>query len=148
MRWLGVMFCGLAAYEPPSYPLNICPTPDVNPYALGLAVGWWGAQGTIFSIGPDESGYCTPIIVNTKLPAESFDPVSDTALLGFTLSDEYGSVVFVWSGADAQTIAHELGHVAGFGHTKRAGQMMSHSGDDWGAYGLGASCDEPYPAQQ
>lgn len=148
MRWLGVMFCSLVPLDPPAYPLNLCPSPDVNPYALGLAVGWWKAQGVDFLIGPDESGYCTPIIVNSSLVVSSYDPSSDTSLVGFTLSDEQGAAVFVWSGADAQTIAHELGHVAGFGHTSKAGQVMSHSGDDWGSYGLGSSCDEPHPSME
>lgn len=119
-------------YHEPGYDLRICPSPDVDPAALYTATEWWSDHGVWFVIDRDPSIACVQLLVDPSLDSDG--------LRGLTLFDPagFGAVVLLTNGHDALAIAHELGHVAGFGHTPLApsGCIMAPRRVGWSDRGL------------
>lgn len=118
-------------YHEPSYELRICPDPKIDPIALNKALDWWSDHGVWFVVDPGaKTG--KPCAVVTA------DPTLDD--LGFRGLTVFGGepLVKVADGRDALAIAHELGHVAGYGHTPLApsGVMMAPRHAGWSDRGL------------
>lgn len=125
----------------PSYDLVLCPSENIDRAALGKAVSWWFDHGEHFTVLPpnattDQS--CIPILEDQTIPDDEY--VGETEYL---VDQEYaiiGAVIFVLDGSDAEVLAHELGHVAGYGHVPLAphGTMMARKvgSSGWDCRGL------------
>lgn len=122
-----------APYHEPGYDLRLCPDAKVDSVALYTATKWWAERGVWFVVDhPPTSTPCIPIYVDPTL--------GDVGLRGLTTftADGTGGMVLVSSGRDALALAHELGHVAGYGHTPLApsGCMMAPKRVGWSDRGL------------
>ena len=123
-------------YEPPKYPLRVCPALSIDRATMYEAVEWWSDHDVWFVVDWSQMKEApADCIVIHWAPS-----ILDDGILGMTLwgVGHKSALIEIGDPYDALTIAHELGHAAGYGHTPLGvpGELMAKKHVGWSDRGM------------